>query len=223
MSQQLQAGCCCGKVIEPPEPCEFCEPPFFATPSGASEGFWYTRITGGWSFSFSTTYRRFDGSTFIYQDFDLTVEFPNDVFEYRFDDPCNIEPIARVVDFSGDGFETPSFVGFNISLLNFGGEFCTHVVELRLDSPPVFLFVNGQQWDLYGPSQVFYRWAAIAENACNSRPNQGEYQVLEVQISGFGSGSNGFCVPVEQGCGGPIVGQACASATPITLQVLECG
>jgi hypothetical protein len=223
MSQLLRAGCCCGDVEPPPPPppCEFCESPQF-WPSDFSVPFYYTVALAGWSFTLKTTYRRFDGSTFVYQDFDITVTVDQDVFEYpTTNDPCSIEPVVRLSDYSGDSFLTPLVDGLGIFLFDFGGDTCTHVLFVTIIAPAGILD-GDTQWDLYGPSQARYQWSLTDDNACNTKPNQGQYEVLQVDIIGYGQGPNGFCVDVEQGCGGPIVGQACASATPVTLEVREC-
>lgn len=225
MSQQLQARCCCPDIEPPPPPppptCPGCEPVYWWDPPNGGE--YYTVIKATWSFTLKTTYRRFDGTTFIYQDFDITVTVDDDIFEYpSFVDPCNIEPVLRLGDFVGDQIFTPGSSGLGIRIFDvFEEPTCTHHVDVTIFVPS-FVIEGDLQWSLAGPSNARFLWSRTDTNNCTTRPHEGQYEVIQVDIFGYASGPNGQCVDVEANCGGPIVGQACAFATPIVLEVREC-
>ena len=233
MSQQFKAACCCGDIVEPPPPpppCETCEAvrPFDDGPPAH-----YTVTLAGWSVSFSAPYFNLDGDV---QNFDFTFTIPSETYNY-FPNQANTPdgcpwPVPVLTDFSGPNRE-PFWEDNFVIYLDFDFDepnTCKHDITWRFNPPFEIEPPDGGQfaeWYLNGPFPFYIRWSKIATNTCTSKPHSGVYQVEFVGYDGFGGGAPDI-VPFENGTCTTfdvfgITGEVCITATPITLDVRECG
>lgn len=239
MSQQLLAACCCGDVEPPPPPQPSCpgQPCQSVLAAGQDPDPYYTVTNAGWSILFSLPY--LNDSTLEIQNFEFTVTIPAETFNY-FSNEANTPagcpwPVPQLVDFSGplqlpnrepyweQNFTIERDLSYDVP------DTCKHNIAWSFRPPSELAPPDGgpiAEWYLYGPDPLYVIWTRIAPNNCTRRPHAGTYQVETV---GYSSGTtNPLFIPFENGTCTSFeffgaTGEVCISATPVVVNVRECG